>query len=28
VTAGKIPIWRHEAYLALLRDLEERQANP
>ena len=25
VTAGKIPAWRHEAYLALLRDLEERR---
>ena len=25
VTAGKIPIWRHEAYLALLKDLEERR---
>ena len=25
VAAGKIPVWRHEAYLALLRDLEERR---
>lgn len=25
VSRGKIPAWRHEAYLALLRDLEERQ---
>jgi ribosome biogenesis GTPase len=25
VSKGKIPRWRHEAYLALLRDLEERK---
>ena len=28
VTAGKIPAWRHKAYLALLKDLEERRAGP
>jgi len=27
VATGKIPTWRHEAYLALLRDLEERKAS-
>jgi len=26
VAAGRIPAWRHEAYLALLKDLEERKA--
>jgi len=26
VALGQIPAWRHEAYLALLRDLEERKA--
>jgi ribosome biogenesis GTPase len=26
VALGEIPAWRHEAYLALLRDLEERKA--
>jgi len=25
IKAGKIPVWRHAAYLALLRDLEERK---
>lgn len=25
VAAGRIPTWRHEAYLALLKDLEERR---
>jgi ribosome biogenesis GTPase len=25
VAAGSVPAWRHEAYLALLRDLEERR---
>ena len=25
VSGGKIPVWRHQAYLALLRDLEERR---
>jgi ribosome biogenesis GTPase len=25
VAAGRLPTWRHEAYLALLRDLEERR---
>ncbi len=28
VTAGKIPPWRHEAYLALLKDLSERRGKP
>jgi ribosome biogenesis GTPase len=27
VAKGRIPRWRHEAYLALLRDLEERKEN-
>jgi ribosome biogenesis GTPase len=27
VSGGTIPAWRHEAYLALLRDLQERQDN-
>jgi ribosome biogenesis GTPase len=27
VAGGKIPTWRHQAYLALLRDLEDRQDN-
>ncbi len=27
VAQGIIPVWRHEAYLALLRDLEERKAS-
>ena len=26
VARGKVPVWRHEAYLTLLRDLEERKA--
>jgi ribosome biogenesis GTPase len=28
VAAGRIPVWRHEAYLALLNDLAERRAKP
>ena len=28
VARGKIPAWRHEAYLALLSDLADRRANP